>query len=175
VVVVLVIVGGFEARMFKFMVGIICVLATAAAIAGGAFGAELKATDIVGRWQGETWVKGGGGSLTLDVVACGKGWCGIRVAANDTCAGTSLKLGAGMLAHGSAQFEGTLQLAPGTEPYTVQALIFSPEPGKPLAMRIAGDTGGQFRVYRRSFPFEANLARTGEPVCYTPQTVSEAQ
>ncbi len=161
--------------MFKFMVGIICVLAAAAAIGGGAFAAELKAADIVGRWQGQSWSQDNGGSLTLDVVACGKGWCGIRVAANDTCAGTSLKLDAGTVDQNNAQFKGTLQLTPRTEPYTVHATIFAPEEGKPLAMQITGDTGGRFRVYRRSFPFEAQLARLGEPICRAPQTVSAAE
>jgi hypothetical protein len=162
--------------MSRLMLGIICVLVAAAAITGGAaFAAELKSADIAGRWHGESWAQGSGGSLTLDVVACGKGWCGIRVAANDTCAGTSLKLDAGTVAENNAQFAGTLELAPGTEPYTVQATIFSPDAGKPLAMSIAGDTGGQFRAYRRSFPFEAQLARMGEPVCRAPQTVSLAR
>mgnify|MGYP000729911001 CR=1 FL=1 len=35
--------------------------------------------------------------LTLDIVACGAGWCGIRVAENDTCAGTALKVDGGTL------------------------------------------------------------------------------
>ena len=148
--------------MSRLMLGIICVLVAAPAIPGDAFAAELKAADIAGRWQGESWAQGSGGSLTLDIVACGKGWCGIRVAANDSCAGTALKVNTGTVAENNAQFEGTLELAPGTEPYTVHATIFPPEEGKPLALQISGDTGGQFRAYRRSFPFEAQLARMGD-------------
>jgi hypothetical protein len=136
--------------------------------------AQLKAADIAGRWQGESWSQDSGGSLTLDIVACGEGWCGIRVAANDACRGTALKVNAGTVEENNARFEGTLELAPGTEPYTVHATIFPPEEGRQLAMQITGDTGGTFRAFRRSFPFEAQMARTRDAVCHAPQAVSSA-
>ncbi len=75
----------------------------------------------------------------------------------------------------NAQFEGTLELAAGTEPYAIQATIFPPEDGKPLEMQITGDTGGEYRAYRRSFPFEAALARVKDAVCHAPATVSSLQ
>ncbi len=157
--------------MMKRMMSVICVLAAAPPLVADAVAADLKATDIGGRWQGDTYTQDSGGKLTLDIVACGPGWCGIRVAPNDTCAGTALKLNAGTVEE-NAQFEGTHELAPGTEPYTVHATIFPPEEDKPLAMQITGDTGGQFRAYRRSFPFEAQMARTRDAACHAPQTVS---
>jgi hypothetical protein len=129
------------------------------------------APDIGGRWQGESYANEGGGKLTLDIVACGAGWCGIKVADNAACGDTALKWAADRREN-NAQFEGTLQLAPGTEPYTVHATIFPPEEGKPLAMQITGDTGGQFRAYRRSFPFEAQMARLRDAIAHAPQTVS---
>jgi hypothetical protein len=125
--------------------------------------------------MGDTWAEETAQPLTLDVVACGDGWCGIRVAANDTCSGTALKVNAGKVEENNAQFEGTLELAPGTEAYTVHATIFPPEEGKPLSMQITGDTGGQFRAFRRSFPFEAQMARLKDAVCHAPQTVSALQ
>lgn len=158
--------------MLKRMLSIICVLATAAPLAADAIAADLEAADIAGRWQGQSYTQDSGGVLTLDIVVCGDGWCGIRVAANDTCAGTALKVNAGTVDENNAQFEGTLELAAGTEPYTVHATIFPQEEGKPLAMQITGDTGGQFRAYRRSFPFEAHMARLRDAVCHVPQTVS---
>jgi hypothetical protein len=161
--------------MLKRMLSIICVLAAAAPLAADAIAADLKVADIAGRWQGNSWSEESGNTLTLDIVACGNGWCGIRVAANDMCAGTALKVGAGIVEENNAQFEGTLELAPGTEPYTVHATIFPPEEGKPLAMQITGDTGGQFRAYRRSFPFEAQIARIKDAVCHAPATVSSLQ
>jgi hypothetical protein len=158
--------------MLKAMVSAICVLAAASPLVAHANAAELKAADIAGRWQGQSYAREKGSMLTLDIVACGAGWCGVRVAENATCAGTALKLGAGVVDENNAQFEGTLELAAGTEPYTVHATIFPPEEGQPLAMQITGDTGGQFRAYRRSFPFEAAMARTQDAVCKPPQTVS---
>jgi hypothetical protein len=158
--------------MSKSILRVVCVLAAAAGLIPDAYASDLKATDIAGRWQGNTWSAEAGSQLTLDIVACASGWCGVRVAANDACAGTALKVGAGTIEENSARFEGTLELAPGTEPYTVHVAIFPPEQGQALAMQITGDTGGQFRAYRRSFPFEAQMARTGDAVCKVPETVS---
>src|SRR5437762_3137066 len=98
--------------MLKRTLSIICVLAAAPTLAADAFAADVKASDIAGRWQGESYANDGGGSLALDIVACGEGWCGIRVAANDVCAGTALKVNAGVVEENNAQFEGTLELAP---------------------------------------------------------------
>ncbi|MEI9902243.1 MAG: hypothetical protein WDN31_21590 [Hyphomicrobium sp.] len=154
------------------MLGIICVFVAAAPLAGGAIAAEIKVGDIAGRWQGSTWAEDNSGPLTLDIAKCGDGWCGIRVAANDTCAGTALKVNAGVIDEDGARFEGTLQLAPGTEAYVVRASIFPPEDGKPLEMQLTGDTGGEYRAYRRSFPYEAELVRLKDAVCHVPSTVS---
>jgi hypothetical protein len=158
--------------MFKRVLGGICLLAAAVPIAAGAATGELKATDIAGRWIGASYTETSGGTLTLDIVACGTGWCGIKVEAGDKCAGTGLKVNAGVVEENNAQFEGTLELTPNTEPYIIHATIFPPEEGKPLEMRITGDTGGEFRAYRRSFPFEAAMARIKDAVCRVPQTVS---
>ena len=162
----------------KRMLSGICVL-VAAALASGAIADDVKTTDaktadVAGRWQGQSWRLEKGGQLTLDIVACGDGWCGIRVMADDTCGGTALKINAGVVEVGNAQFEGTLKLAEATEPYTVHATIFPLEDGKPPQMQITGDTGGEFRIYRRTFPFEAAMTRLSDAVCKAPQTVSSA-
>lgn len=158
--------------MLKRVLGGICLLAAAVPIAAGAATGKLKATDIAGRWIGASYTETSGGTLTLDIVACGTGWCGIKVETGDKCAGTALKVNAGVVEENNAQFKGTLELAPNTEPYTIHATIFPPEEGKPLEMQITGDTGGEFRAYRRSFPFEAAMARIKDAVCHAPQTVS---
>jgi hypothetical protein len=155
--------------MLKPIFTALCVVATASPL----FAGEITTATIVGRWQGPSWVdESGEAPLTLDIVACGQGWCGVRVAANDTCGGTALKVNAGIVEENNAQFEGTLELAVGTEPYTIHATIFPPQPDGKLTMQVTGDTGGQFRAYRRSFPFEAQLARVQDPVCQPQQTVS---
>ena len=155
--------------MLKVILRTFCVLATAASPLAAA---EVGGERIAGRWQGQSYAGDNSGPLTLDIVACGQSWCGIRVAANDACGGTALKLNGGAVEENTARFEGTLELAPGTEPYTVQASVFPPEEGKAPEMQLVGDTGGQFRAYRRSFPFEAALVRLKDAVCRTPQTVS---
>lgn len=154
--------------MLKPILTALCVVVAASPLTA----AELTTASIVGRWQGPSWAGEGEARLTLDIVACGQGWCGVRVAANDTCGGTALKVNAGIVEENNAQFEGTLELAAGTEPYTVHATIFTPELDAKLTMQITGDTGGQYRAYRRSFPFEAQLARIKDAVCHAPQTIS---
>ena len=157
--------------MLKPILTALCVVVAASPLTA----AELTTASIVGRWQGPTWAGEGEVPLTLDIVACGQGWCGVRVAANDTCGGTALKVNAGIVEENNAQFEGTLELAAGTEPYTVQLWVVPPSESGQLTMQITGDTGGQYRAYRRSFPFEAQMARITDAVCHAPATVSSLQ
>jgi hypothetical protein len=161
--------------MGRLIVSAICVLAAASALSTESLAGALSATDIGGRWQGGSYARDGGGPLTLDVVACGTGWCGIKVAANDSCGGTALKLDGGAAEGDNLVFKGTLELAPGTEPYVVQGYLIPASNDAPMALQIIGDTGGQFRAYRRSFPFEATMARTRDAVCRAPQSVSSAE
>ena len=153
--------------MLKIMLSAVCVLAAASPVSAG-----VRAADIAGRWQGESYANEGGATLTLDIVACGAGWCGIKVGAGDACGGTALKVDAGAPEGENVLFVGTLELAHGTEPYTVHTTLMPASEDSPIALQITGDTGGQFRVFRRSFPFEAHMARTREAVCRVPQTVS---
>ena len=160
--------------MLKVMLSGVCVLAAAAPLT-----AAVSPANIAGRWQGQAWAEQQKEAvLTLDIVRCGEGWCGIKVAADNSCGATALKLDAGKIEPESdyVEFNGSLQLAPKTEAYVVQVSILAPAsdeaPGTPPKLQITGDTGGQFRAYRRSFPFEAQLARSGDAVCHAPQTVS---
>ncbi len=172
--------------MLKVMLSAICVLAAAltsaqaadAPPAAGITVAGITPASIAGRWQGDTWASDNSGPLTLDIVACGGGWCGIKVGASDACGATALKLDGGAPEDENVNFAGKLELAPGTEPYVVRASIFAPNaetPSAPLTMQITGDTGGEYRAYRRSFPFEAQMARKQDSVCHAPQTVSSLQ
>ncbi len=157
--------------MLKRTLSVICVLVAASPLVSDAIAADVKAADVAGRWEGDTYAREAGGKLALDIVACGAGWCGIKVA-NESCGGTALKLDGGAVEGDNLIFKGTLELAPGTEPYVVQAYLMPASEGSPMALQIIGDTGGQFRAFRRSFPFEAQMARTRDAVCKQPQTVS---
>jgi hypothetical protein len=146
-----------------------------------ALGAPFTATagseesQVAGRWHdgsvrdAKLSAEGCEGSrcgLTLDIVRCADAWCGIEVTAAKGCGGTALKVDAGTAETGGGLlFSGTLELAKGSEPYTVQAYLQPANAEAPARLFITGDTGGEFRMFRRSFPFHASLARIGEAEC----------
>lgn len=167
---------------------LVCVLAAAAVAVepsnappapDGSTGTVLA--DLSGRWEGRTYELARRGAdcdgqpctLTLDLVRCGEGWCGVEVTgAARTCGTTALTLDGGV-AGKFGPFKGKLALAKGTEPYVVEAYLLSSSEGEAKAeLEIAGDTGGEFRVFRRSFPFNATLARSGEALCRAESKVS---
>ena len=172
------------------------VLAAAALASAGAVPAAADETindaavqqlDLSGRWEGSSYfdlkpgqdcasTAGSSGScmLRLDVVACGEGWCGVELGKDDRCGGTALRLGKGKSEPGRATYEGKLELAKGTEPYVVRAFLVPNAPGGKPSLDIIGDTGGEFRMFRRSFPFQTTLSRSGDPHCKPETTVSLA-
>jgi hypothetical protein len=158
--------------MRKGILASLCLFALAAPVAA----AEVKPDRIAGRWSGETLGMKRGEPITLDIVACGNAWCGIKVEAGDKCGGTALKVDfvepLGDPQSDDLLFDGTFELAPGIEPYTVHAWLLSATDKHPLMIQIRGDTGGVYREYRRSFPFEARLVRLQDAVCHAPQSVS---
>jgi hypothetical protein len=158
------------------IIAAVCVLAAA-----GVAAALTPADVLAGRWTGETYrmaalspgCKNGRCTLTLDIVRCPSGWCGIEVSEAGGCGGTTLKLIEGTEgATGGVQLEGSLALAEGTEPYVVRAYVSAADEQEPVTLHITGDTGGEFRIYRRSFPFEAMLTRISEAVCTLEKPVS---
>ncbi len=138
--------------------------------------------DIGGRWQGRTFELARAEdcgeapcTLTLDLVRCATGWCGVEViGAEHRCGGTALKLDGGVSnAGGPALFKGKLELAKGTEPYVIEAYLIPPSSSDDKTeFQITGDTGGEFRVFRRSFPFNATLAKVGDAKCRPESAVS---
>ena len=139
--------------------------------------------DLTGRWEGRTVGLArakdcgeGPCTLALDLVRCATGWCGVEVTGGDRkCGATALRLDDGDAGSGGGAtvFRGKLELAKGTEPYVVEAYLIPPtDADDKTELQIAGDTGGEFRVFRRSFPFTATLARTGEAKCRPESTVS---
>jgi hypothetical protein len=166
--------------MVRLIFGVLCVMAAA-----GPAVAELAPGDISGRWEGENRsfvapapqgpaCEHGRCKLTLDIVRCAGGWCGIEVGGNNVCGATALKLDAGTAGTGNVLFTGRLELARGTEPYVVQAYLLPASGGASVTLHITGDTGGEFRIFRRSFPFQATLARTSDAACRAEQKVSAA-
>lgn len=119
--------------MLKVILSGLCVLAAAAPLA-----AAVSPASIAGRWQGKSWAQQEQeGALTLDIVRCGEGWCGIKVGSDNSCGATALKIGGGKVEPDSdyIAFEGSLQLAPKTEAYVVQVPSSSLTPTRGRASR----------------------------------------
>lgn len=162
--------------MTRLILTALCVAGTAcAAGASFAWAAALAPENVAGRWSGEAYgigrCEGGGCKLTLDITRCAKGWCGVEVDARGRCGGQALSLGEGTAQAEASQvrFEGRLELKRGTEPYTVRVSLLPDQDNSGLSLEFVGDTGGEFRVFRRSFPFSALLARSGDAVCHSPE------
>lgn len=136
------------------------------------------ATPIVlaGRWSGPHYgaasrkSRGDCGSgpctLTYDVVACGADWCGIAVGKDDACGAVAMKLSAGGDPARPNAFKGNLELAKGSDAYVVEAWWrATPEEGGKPYLSLIGDTGPELMMFRRSFPFSAELGRAGDAKC----------
>lgn len=135
-------------------------------------------TDIGGRWTGKPRILSAdksrcgpeGCTLTLDIVPCAGGWCGIDVTKDTTCGGKALQLTP--MKDEPLGFNGKLMLAEGTQAYVVEVVYRMGETGQPPKLHFVGDTGPELMMFRRSFPFQAQLARTGDAVCRTDKPVS---
>ncbi len=138
---------------------------------------------ISGRWTGKPHVLRAdpkrcgpdGCTLTLDVVACAGGWCGVevtgdgKVCGGDTMTLTQRKAESGAL---SPYFDGKLSLAQGSEPYVVEAHHRPAHGGEKSILTFVGDTGPELMLFRRSFPFNATLTRVADAVCKAEKPVS---
>lgn len=175
--------------LIQRIVACVCVVAAAgftpgASVAGddAAAGSPVHATalqDLAGRWQGRFHAFGARRAscqgddchaLTLDIGRCGDGWCGVIVGKDGGCGATALKLASGKPDGREYAFEGTISIAEGTEPYTVRATGNRRSADDPAVLWLIGDTGGTLRMMRRTFPFEAQLTRQGEPACKEQKT-----
>lgn len=167
-------------------IALVCVLSAAgAAFAGDAASIEPGAEEIniAGRWVGRSYEFSRANdcgdepcTLTLDLGRCATGWCGVEVIGNEQrCGATALRLDTGTPNPngGSTLFKGKLALAQGTEPYVVEVYLYPKgEVRDQPELEVTGDTGGEFRLFRRSFPFNATLALTGQAQCRPDATVS---
>ena len=120
----------------------------------------------------ETSCTGESCKLVLDIARCGSDWCGIQVGADETCGATTFKARAKKEDPNRPWFEGTLSLAAESEPYTVEGYVSESREGGTLLLHLNGDTGGEFRIWRRSFPFHITMRRIAEPACRGEKPVS---
>jgi hypothetical protein len=145
--------------------------------APGALAEDAGKPSLEGRWTGqfggssghsEGCAGAGGCKLTLDIVACGADWCGTRIDDNGGCAGAALRLTLTTKQSENvdvASFKGQMELVKGSSPYYVQAWSQRVGTDATPTLRMVGDSGGEIRVLRRTFPFSASLVRTDKAHC----------
>ncbi|MEQ1715867.1 MAG: hypothetical protein ABL907_07775 [Hyphomicrobium sp.] len=140
----------------------------------------IKAGDIAGRWTGNHYSYGGARAkcddqpctLTIDVSACASGWCGVMVKTDGGCGGSAMTVTAADGKESFLHFKGTLELNAKAVAYTVQATLWQNKDNGARHLDFIGDTGPELMFMRRSFPFQAHLARTGDAVCTTEKATS---
>lgn len=166
------------------IVGALCgvtaaVLATTSVLAGEMPKAKpvavaaLSTPSLAGRWSGTPHVirndasrcTDGDCKLVLDIVACASGWCAIEVDRANACATEVMQLKTHSDTKRKDAFEGKLSLGKDTQNYVIDAHLMAAEDDTPAMLELVGDTGPEFRWFRRSFPFHAALARVGDAVC----------
>ncbi len=177
--------------LLSVMAGVVVSLAhgvTTAACAGDAAKApsaahvDLAPVNLAGRWKGPRYAfnmrsadpQNCGGKaceLTYDIVPCPDGWCGIMVSDAAPCGPVAVRLKPESAAHRQNAFTGKLELAKGSAPYSVEAWYQPPgetagEGSDQAHLNFVGDTGdGGMLMLRRSFPFQAELARISDAQC----------
>lgn len=139
----------------------------------------ITAADFAGRWSGtyhsfgaaRAKCDGGPCMLTLDISQCEKGWCGFLVKSDGTCGPAAMTVEVEKGKENFLRFNGRLEFDPKAASYAVQATLWASDGGV-KSLDIIGDTGKELVLMRRSFPFSAHLARSGEAVCTASKATS---
>jgi uncharacterized protein (DUF2147 family) len=119
------------------------------------------ASDLTGRWSASR------PKLTLDIVRCGEGWCGIEVTEGARCGRTVLRLETARAVSGPmVSFAGRLEVIAEAEPYAVGATLQSQ--GNAAVLWMLGHTGATL-LPRRMYPLNAYFTRLGDPICVEPK------
>ncbi len=129
-------------------------------IAGRWSGLQYSSTFVPPRTSGESQR-----NLTLDIVACEPGWCGILISQDQRCGAVALHLHQTSSKNRNGIFEGKLELAKGAAPFVVQASYYEKDGSKTPTLNVIGDTGRELLLMRRSYPLQAELARSGDAQC----------
>ncbi len=147
----------------------------AAETAAPSAAAAIQPVQLAGRWSGQRYGLGLTGkeaectgkacNITFDIVACDTGWCGIRIADDESCGAVGLRLADNPKKPNVNRFSGKLELAKGTAPYVVEAWYMAGDAGDKPHLSFVGDTGPELLMMRRSFPFEAQLDRIADATC----------
>ena len=97
----------------------------------------------------------------------------MRVKDDGGCGGVAMTVVTAEARANAQKFTGKLDLVPGADAYVIEATLWKSDDGEPQRfINMIGDTGAELRFMRRSFPFEAALARSGDAVCGAEKPVS---
>jgi hypothetical protein len=151
------VIGRRAKRLAAVMVAALCV--------GGAARAEpLATTQVEGRWVNVRQ------NLTLDISRYGEGWCGVEVK-DSQCLKTALRMAANKAQEDAAAFfNGRLALADQSTPYKLSATLFLREGA--IRLQLLGNPGDKLELWRRSYPLNELMARSGSSQCKPDAKVS---
>jgi hypothetical protein len=144
-------------------------LAAATMLAAFCVGDVAKA-DVQQPYEGR-WVASNK-SLTLDLLRCGDGWCGVEVTQAGACGRTVLRARSNNDDDERYQLTGRLELATEGQPYMIAITLYQRSPSDPGELLISGHTGNRFEPWRRTYPYEMAFARSGEVTCRPDPKVS---
>ena len=97
----------------------------------------------------------------------------MQVKDNGGCGEVAMTIAVAEARANAQKFTGKLELVAGAEPYVIEATLWKPDGEEAKSfLNLIGDTGPELRFMRRSFPFEAALARSGDAVCHADKPVS---
>jgi hypothetical protein len=134
----------------------------AAFCVGGVARAESQQT-YEGRWVASNQ------SLTLDLLRCGDGWCGVEVTKAGACGRTVLRARSG---DEEGQLTGRLELTTESQPYMIAINLYRRSASDPGKLMISGHTGTRFEPWRRTYPYAVVFARASDVTCQPDPKVS---
>jgi hypothetical protein len=128
----------------------------------GAQSATSGAASVEGRWRSER------PALTLDVARCNEGYCGMAVDAAGRCGAPVLTFGSPAASVFGEEGSGRLRLPDARTPLDARVALLLQPSGTAILMIVAVEPGSRPLSYmRRTFPFEARMARIGDASCAT--------
>jgi hypothetical protein len=160
----------------RLAVALVCIMAVTCAVL-----AEVAPSELTGRWNlvpriGATDCNGVDCRLTYDLAPCGEVWCGVEVKDDQSCGRVAFRLNPGSAKNSRVEFFGSYQRTEATAAYKVRASLYyrpgQESPARQLLLSVFGSTDGDFQPFRRSYPLQMLLSRSGDALCRAQPKVS---
>jgi hypothetical protein len=143
--------------------------------------AEVAPSELTGRWSlvprlGASDCDGAPCRPAYDLAPCGDVWCGVEVKDDQSCGRVAFRLNPGTAKQSLAEFLGSYQRSEGTAAYKVRATLHyrsdKESAARQLMLSVFGSTDGDFQPFRRSYPLQMLLSRSGDALCRAQPKVS---